>query len=276
MARAFVDALPFRIGGTFGGNTSCIELDAGPDRFLFLDIGSGARAAGHDALRRLGGRAGEVHVLMSHLHWDHVMGFPFFGPAYVPGCRIVIHGCHEALEHAFRRQQEEPGFPVRFEALAADIHFDRLEPDRSVDIAGYRVTPTLQQHGGDSYAYRLERGGRCVVYSTDAEHKPEDAEDRARFVALFKDADLVIFDAMYSLAESVSLREDWGHSSNVVGVELCQRANARRLALFHHEPVNDDAAIERLCQDARRLEALTGKGTPLQVLAAYDGLELVV
>lgn len=275
-ARAFVEKLPFGIGGTFGGNTSCIELDAGADRFLFLDMGSGARAAGHDALRRLGGRAGEIHVLMSHLHWDHVMGFPFFGPAYVPGSRIVIHGCHDALEAAFRRQQEEPGFPVGIDTMAADIRFDRLEADCTVEIAGYQVTPRLQQHGGDSYAYRLERGGRCVVYSTDAEHKPEDAEDRARFVELFRDADLVIFDAMYSLAESVSLREDWGHSSNVVGVELCQRAGARRLALFHHEPVNDDAAIEGLCQDARRLEAITGKGRPLQVLAAYDGLELVV
>ena len=275
-ARAFADALPFGIGGTFGGNTACIELDAGPGRFLFLDMGSGARAAGHDALRRLGGRKGEVHVLMSHLHWDHVMGFPFFGPAYVPGNRIVVHGCHASLEAAFRRQQEEPGFPVGLDAMAADIRFDRLEPEQTVEIAGFQVTPRLQQHGGDSYAYRIERGGRCVVYSTDAEHKPEDAEDRARFIELFRGADLVIFDAMYSLAESVSVREDWGHSSNVVGVELCQRAGARRLALFHHEPVNDDLAIERLCQDARRLEAITGKRTPLQVLAAYDGLELAV
>ena len=275
-ARDFAATLPFHVGGTFGGNTACIELDAGAERFLLLDMGSGARQAGHEALRRLAGKPGEFHVLMSHLHWDHIMGFPFFGPAYVPGMRVIIHGCHRELEAAFRRQQDAPSFPVRFEQLGATISFDVLEPDRAVEIAGYRVTPRLQEHGGDSYGYRLERGGRSVVYSTDAEHKPEDDADRARFVELFKGADLVIFDAMYSLAESVSLREDWGHSSNVVGVELCQRAGARRLALFHHEPVNDDGAIERLCLEAQRLEEITRKRGRLEVLAAYDGLQLRV
>ena len=126
------------------------------------------------------------------------------------------------------------------------------------------------------YSLLLERNGRTVVYSTDAEHKPEDEADLARFAELFRDADLVIFDAMYSLAESVSVREDWGHSNNVVGVELCRRANAKRLALFHHEPVNDDGAVEQLWHDAQRLEEITRKGSCLQVLAAYDGLELVV
>lgn len=275
-ARSFVEDLPFRIGGTFGGNSSCVELDTGGDRFVLLDLGSGARLAGHDALRRLGGRPGEFHVFMSHLHWDHIMGFPFFAPAYIPGQKLRIYGCHAELEHAFRRQQDVPSFPVGFEYLGADIEFIVLEPGRAVEIAGYWVTPRLQLHGGDSYAYRFERNGRTVVYSTDAEHKPENEDDLRNFVELFRDADLVIFDAMYSLAESVSVREDWGHSSNVVGVELCQRANVRRLALFHHEPVNDDAAIERLCHDAQRLEEITRKGARLDVLAAYDGLELRV
>lgn len=273
-ARAFVEGLPFRIGGTYGGNSSCVELDTGGDRFVLCDFGSGARQAGHDALRRLAGRPGEFHVFMSHLHWDHIMGFPFFAPAYIPGQKLRIYGCHAELEHAFRRQQDEPSFPVGFERLGADIEFVVLEPGRAVEIAGYWVTPRLQLHGGDSYAYRFERAGRTVVYSTDAEHKPENEADLRNFVELFRDADVVVFDAMYSLAESVSVREDWGHSSNVVGVELCQRANAKRLVLFHHEPVNDDAAIERLCQDAQRLEEITRKGARLEVLAAFDGLEL--
>jgi anti-anti-sigma factor len=275
-ARGFVDSLPFRIGGTYGGNSSCVELSATDDNVVLLDMGSGARLAGHDALRRLAGRTGEFHILMSHVHWDHIMGFPFFAPAYVPGQRIRIYGCHEQLEHAFRRQQAEPSFPVDFSALGAQIEFVVLEPERSYEIAGYRVTARLQLHGGDSYAYRLERNGKVVVYSTDAEHKPDHAEDVRGFVDLFRNADLVIFDAMYSLADSVSIREDWGHSSNVVGVELCQQAAARRLALFHHEPVNDDAAIDRLCHEAQRLEQITRLGGRLEILAAYDGLEIDV
>ncbi len=275
-ARSFVDDLPFHVGGTYGGNSSCVELSARGNDIVLLDMGSGARLAGHDALRRLAGQAGEFHIFMSHLHWDHIMGFPFFVPAYVPGQRIRIYGCHEQLEHAFRRQQGEPSFPVDFSKLGANIEFIVLQPERSYEIAGYQVMARLQLHGGDSYGYRFERDGRAVVYSTDAEHKPEQAEDVRGFVELFRDADLVIFDAMYSLADSVSIREDWGHSSNVVGVELCQQAAAKRLVLFHHEPVNDDAAIDRLFHEAQRLEEITRTGERLEIVAAYDGLEIIV
>ena len=275
-ARSFVAGLPFQIGGTYGGNSSCVELSAPGGDIVLLDMGSGARLAGHDALRRLAGRAGNFHIFMSHLHWDHIMGFPFFAPAYVPGQNIRIYGCHHQLEHAFRRQQAEPSFPVEFSTMGANIEFVVLEPGRSYEIAGYQVMARLQLHGGDSYGYRFERDGKAVVYSTDAEHKPEHAEDVRAFVELFRDADLVIFDAMYSLAESVSIREDWGHSSNVVGVELCQQASAKRLVLFHHEPVNDDAAIEQLCHEAQRLEQITRTGRRLDIVAAYDGLELDV
>ena len=275
-ARSFVDGLPFGVGGTYGGNSSCVELSARGNQIVLLDMGSGARLAGHDALRRLAGQPGEFHIFMSHLHWDHIMGFPFFVPAYMPGQHIRIYGCHDQLERAFRRQQGEPSFPVDFSKLGANIQFIKLEPERRYEIAGYQVMARLQLHGGDSYGYRFERDGKAVVYSTDAEHKPEQAQDVRSFVELFRDADLVIFDAMYSLADSVSIREDWGHSSNVVGVELCQQATAKRLALFHHEPVNDDAAIDRLCHEAQRLEEITRIGEGLEIVAAYDGLEITV
>lgn len=273
-ANSFVESLPFHIGGTFGGSSSCVQLSASDNHVVLLDMGSGARLAGQEALRQLAGRPGEFHIFMSHLHWDHIMGFPFFTPAYIPGHRIHIYGCHEQLENAFRRQQAEPSFPVELSKMASTIEFVRLEPGRSYNIAGYQVRAALQQHPGDAYGYRFERNGKCVVYSTDAEHKPENIQDAAAFVELYRDADLVIFDAMYSLADSVSVKEDWGHSSNVVGVELCQQARVKRLALVHHDPTNDDAAVERLCHDALRLEEITRQGARLEVLAAYDGLEI--
>jgi ribonuclease BN (tRNA processing enzyme) len=135
--------------------------------------------------------------------------------------------------------------------------------------------PRLQHHSGDSYGYRFEAQGKSLVYTTDSEHKLEDRAQTDRFVSLFRGADLVIFDAMYSLAEAVSVKEDWGHSSNVVGVELCQMARAKHLVLFHHEPANNDRAIEGAFRDARRLEELTrGEAPPLRISAAYDGLEI--
>ena len=275
-ASAFVDSLPFSTSHTFGGNSSCIELRSPGAGRVLLDMGSGARAAAGDALRELKGTPGEFHVFQSHLHWDHIMGFPFFTPAYIPGHKITIYGCHAELEHAFRRQQAQPSFPVDFSVMAAKIEFVVLEPGRTYEIAGYRVTPKPQVHGGDSYGYRFERDGSAVIYSTDSEHKVENSEETQKFVDFFHGADLVIFDAMYSLADTVSVKEDWGHSSNVVGVELCQLAQAKHLVLFHHEPAYDDATIERVWRETQRLEEITREEHAVTVTAAYDGLEITV
>ena len=128
------------------------------------------------------------------------------------------------------------------------------------------------------YGYRVEAEGAVFVYSSDSEHRIEDESAAQGFVDFFHKADLLVFDAMYSLAEAVSVKEDWGHSSNIVGVELCQRAEARRLALFHHEPVFDDERIDSILSDTRRYEEIRRDAYPdhpaLQVLAAYDGLEV--
>jgi phosphoribosyl 1,2-cyclic phosphodiesterase len=225
-------------------------------------------------LARQGARPATINVFMSHMHWDHIMGFPFFGPAYVPGTRIRIYGCHPALEHAFRLQQSPPCFPVTFDQLSAHVEFILLTPGETREVSGVKVTPKLQRHSGDSFGFRFEAGGRSMVYSTDSEHKLEDPAETGAFVEFFRGADLVVFDAMYSLAEAVSVKEDWGHSSNIIGVELCQMAQAKHLMLFHHEPANNDATIEGVLKDARRLEELTRGASALRISAAHDGLEI--
>jgi ribonuclease BN (tRNA processing enzyme) len=212
---------------------------------------------------------------MSHVHWDHIMGFPLFTPAYIPGNRIRIYGCHATLEEAFRRQHGAPSFPVDFAQLGARIEFIRLEPGKRYEIAGLSVVPMLQSHSGDSYGYRFEGDGKSLVYSTDSEPKGDQRSTEA-MVNFFRNADLVVFDAMYSLGDAVSVKADWGHSNNIVGVELCQAAGARRLCLFHHEPIFSDHRIYKVWRDTRRLEELTRSGEPLEVLAAYDGLEVAL
>ena len=274
-ARAFAEqSLPFSVTHKFGGHTSCVELDTGHEEYFVCDMGSGARAFGEHVLARQAGKPATVNIFMSHVHWDHIMGFPFFGPAYVKGMRIRIHGSHDILEKAFRIQQSAPCFPVPFDYLSAKIEFVKIEPGRPVEVSGLKVTTQLQHHSGDSYGYRFEHGGHSVVYTTDSEHKLEDRAQTESIVAFFRNADLVIFDAMYSLAEAISVKEDWGHSSNVVGVELCQMARAKHLVLFHHEPANNDATLEGLLREARRFEELTRGDQPLKVSAAYDGLEI--
>src|SRR5215813_270173 len=275
-ARAWIDAeLDFAVSHTFGGNTACVQLDAGDGEYVLCDLGSGVRAFGNHVFGRDGpAKKNTFHVLQSHLHWDHIMGFPFFGPAYLAGNRIRIYGCHPNIEEALRRQQDPPSFPVPFDSLAASIEFVSLEPGRSYDIAGWKVTGRRQSHSGDSYGYRFVRDGRVIVYSTDSEHRldiPDEVEGAATF---FADADLVIFDAMYSLAEAVSVKEDWGHSSNVVAVELCQLANVKHLVLFHHEPANNDERIAQIWRETLRYEEISRTGRPLRVSAAYDGMEI--
>lgn len=266
--------LPFCVASTFGGNTSCIQIETGGSEYLVCDLGSGARVFGNSVLAKHGAGAPQIYnVCLSHPHWDHIMGFPFFMPAYIPGNIIRIHGAHPNLREAFARQHAAPGFPVDFSTLGATIEFVHLEPSRVHAIAGVSVTAERQQHGGDSYGYRFEHAGKRLVYSTDAEHKLNAIEDKP-VIELFRDADVLIFDAMYSLADSVSVKEDWGHSSNIVGVDLAHFAGVKHLVLFHHEPIYDDATLERVLGETRRYEELTRRGNPLQVSSAYDGLEI--
>jgi phosphoribosyl 1,2-cyclic phosphodiesterase len=275
-AHAFASSeLDFSLTHTFGGHTPCVEFElAGSNEYFVCDMGSGARPFGVHVLAKQARKPATVNVFMSHVHWDHIMGFPFFGPAYVPGTKIRIHGCHEVLEQAFRLQQSPPCFPVTFEQLGASIEFVHLQPDRTHTVAGLQVTPHLQLHGGDSYGFRFEHQGKVAIYSTDSEHKLENRGEAEAFAGFFREADVVIFDAMYALAEAISVKADWGHSSNIVGVELCQMARAKHLVLFHHEPANNDATLEGLLREAKRFEELTRGEQALQVSAAYDGLEI--
>jgi len=271
---AFVDGLGFDVAGTFGGNTSCVQIDTGDTDHVICDLGSGARALGQAAMAKHGTSPQTWHVFMSHVHWDHIMGLPFFVPAYVPGTRIVVYGGHSHIEDALRRQMQPPSFPVPFDIFNATFEFVHLLPDLPHEAAGMKVTLLRQRHTGDSYGYRFEKAGRTVVYTTDSEHTLDNADEVRTFAAFFANADLVIFDAMYSLADAISVKADWGHSSNIVAVELCQLANVAHLCLFHHEPASSDALLAKVLDDTRRLEAITRTGRPLTISAAYDGLEI--
>ena len=278
-ARAFVnDEMSFGEAHTYGGATTCLELEGADSSFFILDMGSGLRELGNDAFRRVaGGRQRTFNFFMSHLHWDHIMGFPFFGPAFDPNAHIIIHSGHADCEAALRRQQEEISFPVAFDWLRAKIEFKVLTPGEPHHIDGIDVELMPQDHSHVSYAWKFKKGGKTMVFSTDAEHRMEDVEDKDRFEAFFAGADLVICDTMYSLAESITLKADWGHSSNVMAVNLCHGAGAKKLVLFHHEPTSSDIDIDNLFEETIRYEALNRKDrTPLEVVCSYDSLELNV
>ena len=276
-AEAYVEAeLDFATGATYGGATTCVEIDNEGGPFFVCDMGSGLREFGLDALKRCAaGHERSYNFFMSHLHWDHIMGFPFFAPAFDPGAKIVIHSGHVDAEDALRRQQEEISFPVPFDWLKARIEFVTVEAGKSYEVDGVSVDVMEQHHSHTSYGYRFtDPNGKIAVFSTDSEHKLDRIAGEADVAHFFRDADLVICDTMYSLADSVSMKEDWGHSSNIVAVDLCHAARAKRLALFHHEPIYSDEDIQRIHAETIRYEELTRVDGRLEILCAYDGLQV--
>lgn len=260
----------------YGGNTACVQINSDDGGELLIDFGSGARELAGEIIAKRGPVSREpYHVLMSHLHWDHIMGFPFFVPAYVPGNVIHIYSCHAEAEEAFRRQHGAPSFPVPFEVLGAEIHFHHIDCDRVHEINGFEVKPFLLQHSGDAYAFRVKRCGGDMVYASDGEHKPHLVNSEYPYVDFIRGTQLLIFDAQYSLAETVSVKEDWGHSSNFVGVELAHLGGVERLVFVHHEPLNSDEKIDAIVTEARQIERMMRENRPpVSVCAAYDGLEI--
>jgi phosphoribosyl 1,2-cyclic phosphodiesterase len=271
----FIDTeLEFPVRAGYGGNTSCVEI-VGGDHYTICDMGSGLRRFGQRVLAQHGPARPQVYnFFMSHVHWDHIMGFPFFPPAYTSGNTIRIHGCHPrgVLEEAFLRQQSAPCFPVLWGQLRASISFVELEADRWYEIDGLRVRAKLQPHPGDSYGYRFEKAGRSMIYSTDGEHKLRSEEETAAMVEFYRDADLLVFDSMYSFNDMMDAKSDWGHSSNIVGVDLCLRAQVKHYCMFHHEPSDNDDAIHSILGETRRYAEIAGENHSLQVSTAYDGL----
>jgi phosphoribosyl 1,2-cyclic phosphodiesterase len=278
--RFIQNELPFAVRASYGGNTPCVEIRNCAE-YILCDAGTGLRDFGNHFLKTkkiagLNNVADVFHIFVSHIHWDHIQGFPFFTPAFLPGNRIHIYGFHAELEKAFVNQQNTPCFPVPLQAMRADISFHVLETGRSYDIAGMNVTGIKQNHPGDSYGYCFRQDGKKVVYSSDSEHKENSRDDSYEFIEFFQNADLLIFDAQYSFLDAVDTKENWGHSSNIVGVELALRAGVRRLCLFHSEHTCDDESLDQFLNDTRKYLRVIGDSSSLKIYLAYDGLEMEI
>jgi phosphoribosyl 1,2-cyclic phosphodiesterase len=229
-----------------GGNTSCVEVTAGSDT-LILDAGTGLRALGSALLRR---GPVDVDLLLSHPHWDHIQGLPFFAPLYQAGTRLQIHGAppHDrSLQDVLAQQMSLPVFPVRLSEIGAVLGTHHLRPGERVLLRGFEVTCARLNHPGDCLGYRLERDGQTVVYATDTEHRPGLDQQLLR---LSQGADVLIYDAQFSPEEYVGQvgfsRQGWGHSTFEEGARLATAAGVGQLILFHHDPARTDAGVTEL------------------------------
>jgi phosphoribosyl 1,2-cyclic phosphodiesterase len=236
-----------------GGNTSCVEI-CSPTTRLVLDAGTGLRALGDSLMAR--GEHRNTTVLLSHVHWDHVMGVPFFTPMYIPGSEITFatgnHG--QPLRSLLHRQMSAPMFPVDLGRVPASLAFVDLADGQRRDFGDISVEICRLNHPDPVYAFRLEHGGRSVVYATDTEHY---ACIDPRLQRLSRGADLLIYDAQYTPEEYAGevgpARVGWGHSTYAAGAELAAAADVKTLALFHHDPRRKDAEVAAIVERARDL-----------------------
>jgi phosphoribosyl 1,2-cyclic phosphodiesterase len=268
----YMERLSPILRGTVGGNTPCVEIQSGDQR-LIIDAGSGLRELGLDLMRRgFAVEGGHADFLMSHTHWDHVQGFPFFQPAFLAQNSFTFYSPIVDLQDRFTKQQDPRWFPIPFEAIQAKIDFVEIAVGQTWQMGNFEINSMELSHPGKSYGYRIEDESGCFVYASDAAYdQPE-----AQFVEFFRDADLLVFDSHFSFSESLD-KFDWGHSTAIFGAEFAYRANIKRLALFHHSPVSKDETISLAMQQAQAyLAHRTFSQEPCEVIIASDGMEIVI
>lgn len=228
-----------------GGSTSCVEVRHGEHRVI-LDAGTGLRALGAE----IGCQPVDLTLVFSHVHWDHIQGFPFFLPAFHPGSRITLVGAPE-LPSALDALMRPPTFPLTLQQIPARLDFRILQPGGSLDVGPMKLSAARLAHPDAVLAVRVEASGASVVYATDHEHGRVLDEGLVRFS---EGTDLLIHDAQYTEAEYLGeggpSRRGWGHSCWDEAVDVARMSGASRLALFHHDPARDDAGVAAIEADA--------------------------
>ena len=273
----------------FGGNTSCVELRASSGELFIIDCGTGARPLGLE-LMKSHPKPIHANIMLGHTHWDHIQGFPFFVPAFMPGNSFDVfapEGGRRSLQETLAGQMEYTYFPVDLSQLPTRITYHELV-EGEFEVGGVSVLAQYLNHPAMTLGYRFHADGVTVVYLSDHEPFSETLwrgdskpgylasilhEGDRRHASFMAGADLVIHDAQYT-PEEYPLKKNWGHSTYEYVVQLASSAGVRRLALTHHEPVHDDDFIADIERRARELAAKLPN--PLEVFCAYEGCELEI
>jgi len=267
----------------YGGNTPCVELRTSDGWLIILDAGTGIRELGRALLERGNGQPISGDIFLTHAHWDHIQGIPFFAPLFRKGNRFTIWGSRSlptSIGRVVRDQMSPVVFPVSFEELQARIEFQELAEERR-SVHGYEVSAFAVRHPGGALGYRFSTGnadGRALVYVSDNELSTEARYDvapgwREKLVEFVRGASVLVHDTMYTSSEYGSF-VGWGHSTYDQAVELALDADVERLVLFHHRPERSDDEVDRWVERCRALVAKRG-GT-LDVVAAAEGMSLEV
>lgn len=276
----------------YGGNTTCVEVRIG-DQIIVLDAGSGIRALGNALEAEFGNRPIKLSLLLTHPHWDHIQGLPFFFPAYDAKNEIRVLGyeaTHTSLREILASQMSAPFFPINFQQLAGKIAVEQLE-GMEFKIGSVRVRAKFLHHPGVCVGYRLYNGNASIAFLPDNEPldpffdradeyaaanrhlNPDPRAERAGLIEFLRDVDLLMLDTQYT-DEEYAQRIGWGHGSLSSVVQLASDAGVKRLMLFHHDPNRTDNEIDMIVDNARSI--VTRQGGDLKIEAATEGVELSI
>jgi phosphoribosyl 1,2-cyclic phosphodiesterase len=241
----FMDSMPITSIGGFGTSTTSVEVVT-PKGQIIIDGGSGIRRLSEKLMSGPCGKGqGEVHIFMTHFHWDHLIGLPFFAPHFIMGNKVNYYAVQPELEQMVRGKFRKPYFPVPFEGLAANIQFHRLEPRKPVQIADMTVTPFQLDHPDPCWGYKVESEGKVYSHCVDTEGTRISREALGPDLPLYQGVDLMYFDAQYTLPE-LAEKANWGHSAAQLGLDLAFRENIKSVIFAHHDPGADTRQLIEL------------------------------
>lgn len=264
----FIASLPSWLYGTTGGNTPCIEVTSSGGTKIILDAGTGIRMLG---------KYGEppkdmrYNILLSHFHWDHIQGLPFFDPLYNEKSVINFYSPFDNMQSLFHEQMREPFYPVTMETCTQHLSFNTIEQKKDVMIGDVQVRTIEMPHPGKSFAYSLIEGGRKFVYATDIELNHPDFERTKEHDAFFMNADALVIDSQYTVEEAYA-KQGWGHSAFCYAIDFAVAWKVKKLYLFHHDPMYDDRKLNSILQSALWYADYSAKNA-VQIELAMEGVE---
>ena len=268
----FLAGLPPWLFGTVGGNSPCVAVQLDTTRELIIfDAGSGIRELGI-AMAKEKPRRSIYHLFFSHFHADHLMGFPFFNPAYDPSVLLNFYSPFEDMETALRGQMMPPYFPVQMDTMASTKKFYTLSGPR--EILGSLISYRKMNHPGNCYSYKVDDGNHRFIYATDTELLADDFMKNEENTAYFSGVDLIVIDSQYTLGEAIE-KYNWGHSAFSLAVDFAANWNIKHVVFFHHDPTYDDHKLLNILQSATwYMERMNIKG--IKVSLAMEGMEIIL
>ena len=259
----------------YGGNTTCIEIMLNDGTLVIIDAGSGIRALGDKVLKE---GITEMYLFLTHTHWDHLIGFPFFTPGYINTYKIHVRGGANAqisLEGLLRRQMESPFFPVPFDAMRAEFDFATTDPEESF-IGSAKIISTSLSHPNRGTGFKIIEDGKVFVFLTDNELDfiHEDGMNPDDYANFSRGADILMHDAQYTEEQYNTTTKTWGHSTFSSATELSIKAEVKRFGLFHHDPTHTDDDVDTFVSSCQ--EQIEKANSPVECFGVREGMEITL